>query len=158
VYFLGNKPTIENNTFSGVTGATAYISSIATGYPAVGDPMNGLTVALGKFTLTYDTNGGIAMLPGVVLQGLAISKPTMPKRSNYNFAGWSASAGGTTLKFPYTPSIAGDITLFAKWNAKIPTATATATATRTATRTLRPTNTPTRTKTPSRTRTATRTP
>ena len=115
VYYLGDKPTIASDAFSGVSGASAYIRSTATGYPVVGSLMNGLTVAVGVYTLTYNTKGGSAIAPGVVLQGLPISAPTAPTRSGYTFGGWSASDGGSTLTFPYTPSTASDITLYAKW-------------------------------------------
>jgi uncharacterized repeat protein (TIGR02543 family) len=115
VYFLADKPSIASNAFEGVSGATAYIRSTATGYPAVGTPMDGLTIAVGVYTLTYNTKGGSAIAPGVVLQGLPISAPTAPTRSGYTFGGWSASDGGSALTFPYLPSTATDLTLYAKW-------------------------------------------
>ena len=77
--------------------------------------MNGLTIANGVYTLTYDVTGGSAIAPGLVLYGLPIAAPLPPTRPGYTFLGWSASNGGSTLKFPYLPSPARDITLFAKW-------------------------------------------
>ena len=47
VYFLGNAPTVGDNTFSGIaSGSKAYIKSTATGFTTTGTPArwNGLTV------------------------------------------------------------------------------------------------------------------
>jgi uncharacterized repeat protein (TIGR02543 family) len=77
--------------------------------------MDGLTIAVGVYTLTYNTNGGSAIAPGVVLQGLPIVEPTAPTRSGYTFGGWSASDGGSALTFPYTHFASSNMTLFAKW-------------------------------------------
>jgi hypothetical protein len=160
---LGNKPTIASDAFAGVTSATAYIRSTATGYPAVGSLMNGMTVAVGVYDLTYITYGGSAIAPGVVLNGLPISAPTPPTRGSDTFVGWSASVGGSTLTFPYLPSTAGNVILHAKWLVATPTRTATRTATRNTARTATRTatrntaRTATRTATRTRTRTATRT-
>ena len=53
VYFLADKPTLASDAFAGVSGASAYIRSTATGYPTIGSLMNGLTIAVGVYTLTY---------------------------------------------------------------------------------------------------------
>ena len=168
VYFLADKPTLETDAFGGVSGATAYIRSTATGYPAVGTLMDGLTIANGVYTLTYNTNGGSAIAAGVVLHGLPIATPPASTRSSYTFVGWAASNGGDTLTFPYLPDTASTTTLYAKWILITPTRTATRTATRTTARTatrttarprtLTATRTRTRTFTRTRTRTLTRTP
>jgi uncharacterized repeat protein (TIGR02543 family) len=121
--------------------------------------MNGLTIATGVYTLTYNTNGGSAIADGVVLHGLSISTPPAPTRSGYTFVGWSASNGGDALTFPYVPDTASTTTLYAKWILNTPTRTASRTATRTATRTTVRTATRTSARTATRTiaRTATRT-
>jgi uncharacterized repeat protein (TIGR02543 family) len=121
--------------------------------------MNGLTIAKGVYTLTYNTNGGSAIAAGIVLQGLSIATPPAPTRSGYTFVGWSASNGGGTLTFPYLPSRASNMTLYAKWTVATPTRTTTKTATRTKTWTKTATRTKiaTRSKTGTPTKTATRT-
>jgi uncharacterized repeat protein (TIGR02543 family) len=120
--------------------------------------MNGLTVSVGVYTLTYNTNGGSAIDPGVVLQGLPISEPTQPTRGSDTFLGWSASDGGSTLTFPFLPSTADNVILYAKWVVATPTNTATVTSTRTNTATATPTKTPTRSNTRTNTATPTKTP
>jgi hypothetical protein len=163
VYFLGDKPTIGSGAFHGFSGATAYIRSTAGGYPTVGSTLNGLTVAVGVYGLTYVVYAGSMIAPGVVLQGLPIYAPTPPTRGSDTFVGWSASVGGSTLTFPYLPSTAGNVILHAKWLVATPTRTATRTATRNTARTATRTatrntaRTATRTATRTRTRTATRT-
>lgn len=155
-------PTIETQAFNGITGATAYIRSTATGYPTVGSDMAGLTVAGGVYTLSYDSNGGTAISPGVWLKDVAIPAPTPPTRVGHTFAGWAATSGGATVTFPYRPPTDADMTLFAKWTASTPTRTATKTRTSvrtvTKTRTRTTIRTATKTRTPTRVATTTRTP
>ena len=157
VYFLADKPTLETDAFGGVSGATAYIRSTATGFPAVGTRWGYLTIANGVYTLTYNTNGGSAIAAGVVLHGLPIATPPASTRSSYTFVGWSASNGGDTLTFPYLPDTASTTTLYAKWILITPTRTATRTATRPAARTATRTTARTATRTTARPRTLTAT-
>jgi uncharacterized repeat protein (TIGR02543 family) len=69
-------------------------------------------------TVTYNSNSGTSVPAGSVLTGGVLSAPTAPTRTGYDFAGWSASDGGTVLTFPYSPPNTGSFTLYAKWTAK----------------------------------------
>ena len=116
VFFLGNKPTIGTDAFTGVTSGIAYVKVTATGYPAVGSLMDGLTIAVGH-TVTYDTKGGSTLAPGFWLWYESIVAPLPPTRTGHIFAGWSATDGGSALTFPYTPSTLAATTLYARWTA-----------------------------------------
>lgn len=69
------------------------------------------------FEVTYDSKGGSYVAPGsYVTDGSIDSAPTSPTRVGYTFEGWSATAGGNPISFPYYPGVTSDITLFALWN------------------------------------------
>ena len=90
VYFLGNAPTATPDEFDGVPAdAKAYIKTGATGFAAIGGVWNNLTVAIGVYSVTYDSNGGSAVASGSFPQDGAISQaPTQPTKSGYTFTGW----------------------------------------------------------------------
>jgi uncharacterized repeat protein (TIGR02543 family) len=67
--------------------------------------------------VTFDSKGGSAVSPTVFASGGSVSEPTAPTKSDYTFAGWSATDGGSAVSFPYSPGITTDITLYAKWTA-----------------------------------------
>lgn len=120
VYFLGNAPLVDDDAFDG-TGSyltrTAYIKSGAEGFTLSegDDRWNGLKVAVGVYTATFNSNGGSSVAAADVIRNGSISAPTPPTRSGYKFAGWSATNGGSVLTFPYTPPANADLTLYAKW-------------------------------------------
>ena len=120
VYFLGNAPLVDDDAFDG-TGdfriRTAYIKAGAEGFNlSEGDNRwNGLKVAIGVYTATFNSNGGSSVAAADVIRNGSISAPTPPTRSGYKFAGWSATNGGSVLTFPYTPPANADLTLYAKW-------------------------------------------
>ena len=118
VYFLGDAPTGGDRPFNGVAaGAKAYIKSGATGFEDICDVWNNLTVAV-VYSVTYDSSGGSVVASGSFLPNGAISQaPTEPTKSGYTFTGWSATDGGSTLTFPYTPTSNSDLTLYAQWTA-----------------------------------------
>ena len=118
VYFLGDAPTADAFT-SVASGAKAYIKTGATGFAAIGSVWKNLTVAFVVYSVTYDSNGGSAVASGSFLQDGAISQaPTQPTRLGFTFVGWSATDGGSTVTFPYTPTSNSDLTLYAQWTAE----------------------------------------
>lgn len=69
------------------------------------------------YTISFNSNGGSAVSSITKLYGAAVSAPTAPTKTGYNFAGWYADEALTTA---YTFSTMGwnNITLYAKWTAK----------------------------------------
>lgn len=66
-------------------------------------------------TVTFDSNSGSAVSAGTFIEGASIDAPVAPTRDGFTFTGWSATSGGSAITFPYSPSEAVDITLFALW-------------------------------------------
>ena len=117
VYFLGDAPTLEGGEVFASTriGRTAYIKAGAGNFALVGDIWNRLEVQIGVYSVNYESNGGTS-LPSE-LYGGTIEQPISPTRTGYTFVGWSATNGGSSLSFPYTPTSDSDVTLYAKWTA-----------------------------------------
>ena len=69
----------------------------------------------GRFTLTFDSNGGSAVDPISRKSGEAISAPADPTRDWYEFAGWTTN-GAEVASFPTTMP-GEDLTFVAQWTA-----------------------------------------
>jgi uncharacterized repeat protein (TIGR02543 family) len=118
VFFFGQAPSVVDSAFSGISAdAYAYIKSGATGFADVGFLWKGLTVAVGVYSLDYDSNDGSAVSSRLFVTGDSVSAPTQPTKSGNTFAGWSATDGGSILTFPYSPSQTADVVLYALWTA-----------------------------------------
>jgi uncharacterized repeat protein (TIGR02543 family) len=70
-----------------------------------------------SYTVTFDSKGGTPVPNSSFLTASTVDEPTAPSRSGFTFAGWSATDGGATITFPYTPGVITGITLYAKWTA-----------------------------------------
>lgn len=118
VYFLGSTaPEIGDSAFGSLpVGSQVHLKDGASGFDAVSAAFNGVAPSSGVHTVTYNSNGGTAVSGGVFAFGGPIATtPVSPKRADYAFVGWSLQINGATVAFPYTPSTASDITLYAKW-------------------------------------------
>lgn len=69
-----------------------------------------------EFTVAYNTNGGIPLLPTAsVTEGDSLQSPANPTRNGYTFAGWYKDPSFTReAVFPYTPN--KNSVLYAKWD------------------------------------------
>ena len=142
VYFFGNAPILGDEPFaSTASGFKAHISATATGF-GDGPTWNGLALQVGVYRVTHNAANGSAVAPGAFFRGGTIRSAPVSTRDGHTLAGWSATSNGSLVTFPYTPSVADDITLFAIWT---PTATPTTTtvAPTTTTTTVAPTTTTT---------------
>ena len=84
--------------------------------------------ALPNYTVTYNVANGTAITSESVTQGSSIQTAPLSTRTGYTLSGWSTSANGSIVKFPYT--VTSDITLYAIWTqTKTPTKSVTKTAT-----------------------------
>ncbi|MDR3130699.1 MAG: InlB B-repeat-containing protein, partial [Treponema sp.] len=69
-----------------------------------------------QFTITFDSAGGTEVPPLTGDEGSKIDKPEDPAREGYAFLGWFTEPEGGALftAWPYT--LAGDLTLYARWH------------------------------------------
>jgi len=118
VYFLGNAPSVGSDAFSFVAnGAKAVIKSGATGFGNEGQIWNGLMVERERLTVTYNSVGGTSVNSDSFTTGGTIQTAPTSTRAGYTLAGWSTSANGSVIEFPYVPAATSDITLYAIWSA-----------------------------------------
>jgi uncharacterized repeat protein (TIGR02543 family) len=68
-------------------------------------------------SVSYNANGGSSVASGSFVFGGQISAPTDPNRAGYSFSGWSLTDAGAVISFPYTPTSASDLSLYATWSA-----------------------------------------
>ena len=116
IYFLGDAPSVTANQFSSLgSNPRAHVKSSADGFPAVNSRWHGLTVVIGVYDVNFNSNGGSAVASDSFVPGGAIISPATPKKSGYKLAGWSATNGGSLIRFPYSPAGTKSATLFAKW-------------------------------------------
>ena len=78
------------------------------------------------YTVTFDSNGGSAVIAQSIEAGQTGTKPADPTKANYAFAGWYSDSG-LTQAFDFNTPISTDITLYAKWDVVITAANATVT-------------------------------
>jgi uncharacterized repeat protein (TIGR02543 family) len=106
-------------TFTGLTDGTAYTFTVtatnSVGTSAASSSASATTAAI--HSVAFNAKGGSNVTSGSFLTASDVTEPTAPTRTGYTFAGWSATDGGTALTFPYTPGVANNITLFARWDA-----------------------------------------
>jgi len=76
-----------------------------------------ITFALPAFTVSFDTQGGSAVVPQQVKEGGKVVRPAVdPARSGFSFGGWYKEALCINIWNFDTEIVAGDLTLYAKWN------------------------------------------
>jgi uncharacterized repeat protein (TIGR02543 family) len=114
VYFLGNAPAIGEDVFIGIaTGAKVHRSSTATGF-GTESTWNRLIVPV-NYTVSYDSANGTVVAAGSFTTGGSIQTAPVSTRAGYTLSGWSTSANGSVVTFPYSPTATTDITLYAIW-------------------------------------------
>ncbi len=92
---------------------------------------NGDIVLYAKWSLTpyfvnFNSNGGSAVAALSFFPGGDVwATPAKPSRQGYRFAGWFEAGGESEIAFPFSPSVAENITLYARWTLVTVRATAT---------------------------------
>jgi uncharacterized repeat protein (TIGR02543 family) len=77
--------------------------------------------SINTYSITFNSKGGTSVAAGsFVYGGQTASAPAAPTRTGYVFAGWSDTDGGSAISFPYSPSVASNVTLYAKWTSLPP--------------------------------------
>jgi uncharacterized repeat protein (TIGR02543 family) len=116
------EPTRQGYTFQGWS-ATDGGSVVSFPYSSSGtsDITFFAKWSINSYVVTFNSKGGTLTDSESLVFGSAIaSSPKVPYRSGAVFVGWSATDGGTTISFPYAPSVASDVTLYAKWTLLAP--------------------------------------
>ncbi|KAK3582599.1 hypothetical protein CHS0354_024153 [Potamilus streckersoni] len=67
-----------------------------------------------QFTVTFNTNGGNAIVDQTITSGEKATAPSNPTRSGYTFVGWYRDVTLTNA-FDFNTPITAHITLYAKW-------------------------------------------
>ena len=82
--------------------------------------------ALGMVTVTFDSNGGTAIVPpgrdvlygqSLANNSLGSTMPGDPERVNYTFANWNTAQDGSGTVFTATTPVTSNIIVFAQWTA-----------------------------------------
>jgi uncharacterized repeat protein (TIGR02543 family) len=77
--------------------------------------------SINTYLVNYNSKGGTSVAAGsFVYGGQVTSAPRKPYRSGAVFIGWSATDGGSVISFPYSPGVASNVTLYAKWTLLAP--------------------------------------
>jgi uncharacterized repeat protein (TIGR02543 family) len=70
--------------------------------------------AVNKYTINFDSQGSVAVDALTLDYGTQLEEPAEPALEGYVFQGWySAAKGGELYEWPHT--VAGDLTLYARW-------------------------------------------
>ena len=69
-----------------------------------------------KYTVTYNTNGGSAVVSATVSEGHKLTAPEAPTKDGYTFHGWYKDAAFTNRWNFDTDTVTEDVTLYAKWS------------------------------------------
>lgn len=67
-----------------------------------------------SYTITFNTNGGSAIGPTTVDEGVLLKKPQDPTKAGYTFAGWYTDAE-LTKAYDFANAVVDNMTLYAKW-------------------------------------------
>ncbi len=112
-YTLTGWNTAANGSGTPFAFGDAYID----GVNVVLYPVWAVAAAPVSYAVTFDSQGGSAVAASSFVAGSSIAVPPTPTRSGFTFAGWSTTASGPVLTFPFTPTSAAALTLYAQWTA-----------------------------------------
>jgi uncharacterized repeat protein (TIGR02543 family) len=69
-----------------------------------------------KYAVSFDAQGGSAVVSQSVVKGGKAVKPANPSRSGYTFAGWSSDKAGTK-PYDFNTAVTANLALYAQWKA-----------------------------------------
>ena len=106
------NPTKTGYTFKGWKDAAGEDATIPATMPAKNVTLTAKW-EINKYTITFDTDGGIAITPITQNYGTEVTAPEDPTKEGYTFKGWK-DAAGEDATIPATMP-AENVTLTAKW-------------------------------------------
>ena len=108
-----NEGQIANGTFNGsVTNNGEIIGGTFYGTVSGDGTIEDST----KRTVSFDTDGGSAVVPQKILRGQKVVRPVDPTRSGYRFNGWYTD-GAYTAEYDFNAPVIDALILTAKWTA-----------------------------------------
>ena len=111
-------PMRTGYTFTGWSTATS--GSVIT-FPYAHNQTSNFTLyaqwSADTLNVNFDSQGGSALASGLTKTAGSVIYPGMPARNGYTFMGWSTSANGSVITFPYTHNQNLNFTLYAIWSA-----------------------------------------
>ena len=75
-------------------------------------------VAVNRYTVTFDYQGGGTNTTATVEEGNTVEQPETPVRDGYIFSGWYLDAAGNT-PYSFASTVTTSFTLYAKWEAAV---------------------------------------
>ncbi|XMB72289.1 InlB B-repeat-containing protein [Mycoplasmatota bacterium WC30] len=73
------------------------------------------TYTINQYTITFDSNGGSAVIAITQNFGTTVEEPDIPTKTEHTFGGWYSDAE-LTVAYTFTTMPGENITLYAKWN------------------------------------------
>jgi len=77
--------------------------------------VDGLPTSNVNYAVTFESNGGNAVVTQIIRNGNTATRPEDPIRSGYVFLGWYSNSG-LTIPYNFSTPVTSNITLYAKWN------------------------------------------
>jgi uncharacterized repeat protein (TIGR02543 family) len=119
------NPTKDGYTFEGWFKEAGFVNA----WNFATDTVTGNTTLYAKweeipavtFTVTFESNGGNAIDPVVIGEGLVITAPATPVKDGFVFVGWFKEVELTNLWDFDVDTVTANITLYAKWDEILPT-------------------------------------
>ena len=108
-----------NLTGSFSTGTTYYFRAYGTNSKTGAVPVYGTGNSFTPRSVTFDSNGGSAVAIAYVNSGSAVSEPSAPTRTGYDFVKWQLNGAD----YSFSSAVNANITLDAVWSAKSYTVT-----------------------------------
>jgi len=117
-YLWSTGNTGQKITVSGADGDTATVSVTVTNtHNCQATTEVTFTFEACVFIVSFDTQGGSALVPLQVKEGGKIDRPGAdPVRSGFSFGGWYKESSCDNVWNFVTDIVSGDLTLYAKWN------------------------------------------
>ncbi len=111
---LPTSPTMTGYTFAGWYADSSLTAPFTFATPISADITLYAKWTINNYTVTFNSNGGSAVVSQSVIYNATATTPAPPARSGYLFGGWFSDPA-LTAPFVFTTPITATITLYAAW-------------------------------------------